>query len=140
MKITKLPKVRTNYQFEAPVLEASRTDEIPEHLRKVRKMLDLNRFLAPNPDNIFLVRVSGDSMIGADIFDGDILVVDRQEKPSNGKIVIAEINGEMAVKYLRIESNGLMLESANSKYKPIEISEYYEFQIQGVVRHVIRDV
>ena len=140
MKITKLPQVRTTYQFEAPVYEAARAADIPVHLRSINKLLDINKYLAPNPEEIFLVKVSGDSMVDAGILDGDILVVDRNEKPVNGKIVIAELNGEMAVKYLRKNKEGVFLISANMNYQPIKIFEFYEFEIQGVVKHVIRDL
>ncbi len=139
MKASKLPQVKTHYKFEAPVVEAKIKKKLPS-LNDVRKLLDLNAYLAPQPENVFLVRVSGESMIDANIFDGDILVVDKSAKPGNGSIVIASLNGEMAVKYFRIINGKAYLISANNKFTPIKISELFHFEIQGVVRHIIRDL
>jgi DNA polymerase V len=139
MKVDKLLNVRTNFKFEAPVVEAKVKKRIT-YDDNSKKLLDLNAFLAPQPENIYLVRVSGESMIDANINDGDILVVDKNEKPRNGLIVIASLNGEMAVKYYKVENEGVFLVSANKKFMPIKISELFEFQIQGVVKHVIRDM
>jgi DNA polymerase V len=139
MKASKLPYVKTNYKFEAPVIEAKIRKKRPL-ANNIRKSLDLNAYLAPDPENIFLVRVSGESMIDANIYDGDILVVDKAAKPGNGKIVIASLNGEMAVKYFRIIDGEAYLISANKKFTPIKINELFRFEIQGVVKHVIRDM
>ena len=57
--------------------------------------LDLNKHLIRNPAATFFVRVSGDSMTGAGINDGDLLIVDRSLEPKNKNVVIAVINGEM---------------------------------------------
>jgi len=65
--------------------------------------LDLNNYLIKNPPATFFVRVSGDSMIGAGIHPGDLLVIDRSLDPSNGKIIITVINGELTVKRLKLE-------------------------------------
>ena len=108
--------------------------------RNIDKLLDLNAYLASDPKNVFLVRVSGESMVDANISDGDILVVDSKEKPVSGKIVIASLNGEMAVKYFIIEKGKAFLVSANKNFLPIQISDLFQFEIQGVVKHVIRDI
>jgi len=79
-------------------------------------------------------------MINENILDGDILVVDRKETPRDGKIVIASLNGEMAVKKFKIIEGKVYLYSANEKFLPIEISGLMEFQIQGVVKHVIHNL
>jgi len=65
--------------------------------------LDLNGLLVRNPAATFMVRVSGDSMIGVGIHDGDILVVDRSETAAHGKIVVAALDGEMTVKRLHLK-------------------------------------
>jgi len=140
MKARKLPIVRTNYKFEAPVVEAAYRNSESSKTDDSNKLLDLNAFLAPYPENIFLVRVSGESMIDANINDGDILVVDSKEKPAIGKIVIASLNGEMAVKYYDIQNGDVYLVSANKRFLPMKISELFEFQIQGVVKHIIRNM
>ena len=63
--------------------------------------LDLNQHLIPHPLAIFFVRVSGNSMVGAGIYEGDLLIVDRSLEPRDGKVVIAVVNGELLVKRLR---------------------------------------
>jgi DNA polymerase V len=99
----------------------------------VKENIDLNKLLVKNRIATFFLRVSGDSMEGGGIYDGDILVVDRSVEPMNGKIVIASINGELTVKKLKKDKNGIFLEALNPKYKMIKITEYLDFRIWGVV-------
>lgn len=103
-------------------------------------ILDLYKFLAPIPKDYFLVKVTGESMINEGIFDGDILIVNRQEEPKTGKVVIASLNGEMAVKIYKVIEGIVYLFSANDNYLPIEIKPFWEFQIQGIVKHVIHKI
>ena len=63
--------------------------------------LNINDYIIKNPLSTYYVKVSGDSMIGAGIFSGDILVVDRSIKASNNRIVVAMVDGDFAVKRLR---------------------------------------
>jgi DNA polymerase V len=95
--------------------------------------LDLNRHLVANPAATFYVRVSGDSMTGAGIHDGDLLIVDRSLEPLPGRVVIAVINGEHTVKRLQREGDRLLLLAENADYAPIEVSELEELRIWGVV-------
>jgi DNA polymerase V len=99
----------------------------------VEKPLDLNDLLIDNPTATFFVRVSGDSMEGARIFDGDVLVVDRSITPSDGSIVVAAVYGEMVVKRLRKYPNKAELISENAAYQPIVISDVDDIYIWGVV-------
>jgi DNA polymerase V len=100
---------------------------------EVKENIDLNKLLVKNRIATFFLRVSGDSMEGGGIFNGDILVVDRSIEPKNGKIVIASINGELTVKKLKKDKNGIFLEALNPKYKMIKITDYHDFRIWGVV-------
>lgn len=79
-------------------------------------------------------------MINESIFSGDLLIVKRNEQPKDGKIVIAALNGEMAVKIYRVMEDGIYLFSANDKFLPIEIKPFWNFEIQGVVKHIIHNV
>jgi DNA polymerase V len=99
--------------------------------------LDLNRHLVRNPAATFFVRVSGDSMVGAGIYNGDLLVVDRSLEPKDGNVVIAVINGELTVKRIRIRKGKIMLEPENKNYPCQEITEDSEFEIWGVVTNAI---
>lgn len=99
----------------------------------VEQPLDLNDLLIENESATFFVRVSGDSMEGARIFDGDILVVDRSIEPKSGHIVVAAVYGELVVKRLKSEGQQLLLISENDEYKPIVIDEVEGCFVWGVV-------
>ncbi len=99
----------------------------------VERPLDLNDLLVDNPTATFFVKVSGDSMEGARIFDGDILVVDRSIEAKSGLIVVAAVYGELVVKRLLKTDLGLSLVSENENYKPIVIDDTEGCYIWGVV-------
>ena len=100
--------------------------------------LDLNRYLIKHPTATFYVRVSGDSMTGAGIQPGTILVVDRQVEAEDGDIVIARINDELCVKRLRVRSGRIWLMPENERFQPIEVIETMDFEVWGRVMHAIR--
>ena len=99
--------------------------------------LDLNKYLIKNPAATYFVRVAGESMLGAGIHSGDLLVVDRSIEPRDKKIVIANINGELTVKRIRIRKNKITLESENADFPSQEIKAGSEFEVWGVVTTVI---
>lgn len=98
--------------------------------------ISLDRFLINNPDSTFILKVSGDSMAGAGILPGDMVLVDRSLSPKNGDIVIAQVDGEWTMKFLKKRGDSLTLVPANEKYKPIKPKR--ELNIAGVVIAVIR--
>lgn len=98
--------------------------------------LSLDRFLINNPDSTFMLKVSGDSMSGAGIMPGDMVLVDRSLQPKNGDIVVAQVDGEWTMKFLRRRGGGIILMPANDKYRPIRPKR--ELNIAGVVTAVIR--
>ena len=100
--------------------------------------LDLNRYLIKHPVATFYVRVSGDSMAGAGIQPGSILVVDRMIEADDGDIVIARIGDELCVKRLRLRRGRIWLMPENEKYQPIEVIESMDFEVWGRVMHSIR--
>lgn len=102
--------------------------------------LDLNEHLVQHPAATFFVRVQGDSMTGAGIENGDLLVVDRAREPKSGAIVIAVVNGELTVKRLRVDAQGVWLVPENPAYAPIEIRDGMDLTLWGVVAHVIRSL
>ena len=102
--------------------------------------LDLNTHLIKHPSATFFVKATGDSMIGAGIHEGDILVVDRSLEPRNGKIIIAAVDGSLTVKRLVKKGKNAMLSPQNSKYKPIKLTENNDIIIWGVVTNVIHKV
>lgn len=102
--------------------------------------VDLNARLAPRPGSTFLVTVKGESMLGAGIHDGDLLVVDRAAEARNGKVVVAALNGELTVKRLEKTAKGLRLLPENPEFQPIPVPKDASFHIWGVVTNVIHKV
>lgn len=102
--------------------------------------IDLNEQLIRNKPATFFMRVSGSSMINAGIFDDDIVIVDRSIKPANGKIVIAVIDGEMLIRRYERTINKLRLIPETPKLATVEVSEFMDFKIWGVVICVIRSL
>jgi DNA polymerase V len=103
----------------------------------MEKRLDLNDYLIKNQASTFLVRVKGNSMINAGIFDGDLLIIDRSIEARDGKIVLGVLNGEFTVKRINKKGKKLFLTPENENFKPIEITEEMDFQIWGVVTYSI---
>lgn len=105
---------------------------------QVENILDINDLVVKNPASTFFVRVSGDSMTGAGIFSGDVLVIDRSKDAKDGLIVVAAVNGELVVKRLSIEGSVHSLVSENDEYEPIVVGEDEECFIWGVVVGSVR--
>ena len=100
--------------------------------------IDLNEQLVRNKPATFFMRVSGDSMTGAGIFNGDVVIVDRSVKASSGKVVIATLNGEMLIRRLEKNFNKLRLIPETPRLAPIDVDlSGAEFSIWGVVTYVI---
>lgn len=100
--------------------------------------IDLNELLIKHPAATFFVRVKGKSMKNAGIRDGDLLVVDRAEEPKNNSIVVALLNGEFTVKRIRIKNKQMYLVPENKHFKETEITDDLDFEIWGIVKHVIK--
>ena len=99
-------------------------------------VISMDEYLISRPDSSFLLQVSGDSMIGEGIKEGDLVIVEKGREPRNGDIVIAEVDGEWTMKYFRKQGKQIVLEAANPKY-PI-IKPKTELKIGGIVTAVIR--
>jgi len=93
--------------------------------------ITLDEYLIPNRASTFLVEVTGDSMEGAGIRAGDLVLVERGRTPKDGDIVIAQIDGAWTMKYLRKKGTRVTLEAANRKYRPITPED--ELTIDAVV-------
>lgn len=99
--------------------------------------LDLNQHLIKHKAATFFVRVSGDSMLGAGIHDGDLLIVDRSLEPKDKSVVVAVVNGEFTVKRIQKQKGEIWLMPENEKYQPMEMKEGSELDVWGVVTNVI---
>jgi DNA polymerase V len=102
----------------------------------IEQGLNLDELLIKHPSATYLVRASGNSMIGAGIFDGDILIIDRALTATTGDIVIASIEGEFTCKYLNIEKQELR--PANPRFPVIKLHNDIDLLIEGVVISSIR--
>ncbi len=100
--------------------------------------LDLNRHVVRNPASTFYARISGDSMEGAGISDGDIVVIDKSLEPKDGSVAVCFIDGEFTLKRILIDKGRLWLQPANPKFKPIEITEENHFVVWGIVTYIIK--
>ena len=100
--------------------------------------ISLEKVLVKNKEATFYAKVSGESMKGAGVNDGDILVIDRSEEVKNNKIAVCYVNGEFTVKRVKIEKDHVYLVPENKKYNPIKITEENELIVWGVVTYVIK--
>lgn len=99
--------------------------------------IDLNQHIVKHPAATFYVRACGDSMVGAGIFNDDLLVIDRSLQASGGQIVLAIVDGDFTVKRLSYRNGRPILCPENDRYRPIIIQEQMDFEIWGVVTHVV---
>lgn len=104
----------------------------------VEEALNVHDLLVKNEVSTFFVRVEGNSMEGAGIYSGDILVIDRSVEPVSGRIVVAVVDGGMVVKRLQKTAIGMVLSSENPDYAPITINEQEGCTVWGVVTGSIR--
>ena len=102
--------------------------------------ISLDKELVKNQESTFYARVSGDSMLGAGLDDGDLLIIDKSLYAENGKIAVCFLDGDFTVKRIVKEKGKLYLKSENKKYKPIEIREENELIIWGIVEYVIKKI
>ncbi len=99
--------------------------------------LNLHEYVVKNPAATYFARASGESMLGAGIHDGDLLVIDRSVDPAPGKAVVAIIDGELTVKYYKRDKGRTLLVPANPNYKPMDITNCEDATIWGVVTYVL---
>jgi DNA polymerase V len=100
--------------------------------------IDLNEQLIKNKPATFFMRVNGNSMITAGIFSNDVVIVDKSIKPTNGKIVIAVVDGEMLIRRYEKTFNKLFLTAESPRVAKIEINETTDFKVWGVVTCILR--
>jgi DNA polymerase V len=105
----------------------------------MERPIDLNEHIIEHPAATFFMRATGESMIGAHIPPGALLVVDKALRPTDGSIVVAVVDGEFTVKRLDINMKEKKLLSENPKFKPIVITEGMQVEIWGVVRAIVID-
>ena len=102
--------------------------------------ISLDKALVKNPDTTFYAKANGQSMKGAGIDDGDIMIIDRSIEPRNNKIAVCLIDGEFTVKRIKKTKEELLLMPENSDFQPIKINEDNQLVIWGIVTYVIKKV
>ena len=102
--------------------------------------ISLDKALVKNPDTTFYAKANGQSMKGAGINDGDIMIIDRSIEPRNNKIAVCLIDGEFTVKRIKKTKEELLLIPENSDFQPIKITEEDQLVIWGIVTYVIKMV
>ncbi|HHC2307096.1 TPA: LexA family protein [Klebsiella pneumoniae] len=107
-----------------------------DHLEKLISLDELFEIRAPH---VYLAKILGDSMQGAGIFSGDLVIVDRSKTARHGDIVIAALNTESVCKRLSIQGDQVVLLAENPKYPPRYVMEGDELVIWGVVNYSVRD-
>lgn len=103
----------------------------------VERFLDLNEYLIKKPAATFFVKVAGDSMKDVGIVSGDLLIIDRSKTAKPNAVVLAVVNGDFTVKRYQKVGDKIFLKPENPNYQPLEITSEMEFEIWGVVIHVI---
>ena len=102
--------------------------------------ISIDQEVVKNAEATFYARVAGESMQGAGLDDGDLLVIDRSKDPQDNNIAVCFIDGEFTVKRLKVEADCMYLMPENSKYNPIRVTEENELIIWGVVTFVVKKV
>ncbi|MCU1724511.1 LexA family protein [Pseudomonas sp. 5P_5.1_Bac1] len=121
------------YSFQVP---AGFPSPAADHIEKHISLDELFEIRAPH---VYLVKIEGDSMQGAGIYSGDLVVVDRSLYAEHGDIVIAALNTEPVCKRLHMRDNVVILMSENPKFPPRHVLEGDELVIWGVVKYSVRD-
>ena len=122
--------------FAVPVLGSIQAGFPSPEEEALCDILSIDEYLITRPEASYLLQVSGDSMSGAGIVEGDLVIVEKGREPKGGDIVIAEVDGEWTMKYFRKQGKEVVLEAANPKYPPIRPRQ--ELKLGGIVTAAIR--
>lgn len=151
-KLKRSPKASGDATVLRPIAALRAPTSVPVFGRSVRAgkptsgdnfqedAVDLGKHLVRDPSCTFVMKVAGWSMRDAGISDGDELVVDRGATPGDGRIVVADIDGELTVKRLKRTTSGWLLQAANPDFADIPVGDKSELSIWGVVTRVLHSV
>lgn len=140
-KLENLLKFKRKTRLKLPLygyrISAGFPSPADDHLEN---SLDLNDYLIERPAATFFVRAAGNSMLGAGIQPGDLLIVDRSKEPKNNCVILATVGGEYTVKRYCKKGSKIILKAENPAYEPLEITAEMEFQVWGVATYVIHSL
>jgi len=100
--------------------------------------ITIDKRITKNSGNCFALKVKGDSMINAGLFEDDVVIVNPQKNAANGDIIIALLGDEATIKRFEVRGNEIFLIPENAKYKPIRVNNREDFSIVGKVVGIIR--
>ncbi len=120
-------------RHELPLADSTVPAGFPSPTDDSCETFDIAAHIVRRPESTFFMRVAGDSMVGAGIFDGDLLIVDRSLEPASGDIVVAIIDSEFTVKRFCRNISVIELVPENPKYRKITLCEGMDFEIWGIV-------
>lgn len=126
--------------FELPLMNMSVRAGVPDAIDPqtwTKETFTLEGFLFGKPSNSVVIRVKGDSMRDAGIFDGDFAVVERSQTAYSGQFVVAAVDGEFTLKELKYENQRPVLMAHNPKYAPIHPKA--DLTIFGIVQGIVRN-
>lgn len=130
----------TSSQVELPFADTGIRAGFPSPAQDFMEYgLDLNQELIRHQASTFIARVKGDSMKGAGIYDGDMLVIDKSLAPFDGAMAVCYVDGEFTLKFIKVNKNGLWLIPANETFHPIRITDQNNFLIWGIVTYSIHN-
>jgi len=136
--VTSVHEAGTSTEYELPLAEVSVQAGFPSPAEDyVEDRIDLNEELIEHPAATYFVRASGRSMVDAGIHDGDILVVDRAVEPDDGHVVVAAVDGELAVKRLRRADGEVWLAAENENFEDLPVTALNDVTVWGVVTHAV---
>lgn len=127
--------------IEIPLFEATVQAGEPSYVSEFfESTINLSQELIPNPKASFCVRVNGQSMLGAGIESGDLLIVDKEREAEHNQIILAVINGDYTVKRLLMSNGEVYLKPENPDFEPLKVTTFMDFRIWGVVTGIIKKV
>ncbi len=132
----KIGKLIPGDSFNSIPLLGSIKAGFPSNVEEISNSLSIENYLIKDKEETYLLEVDGDSMIDAHIKDGDIVIAQKANTANNDEIVIAQIDGEFTMKYLKKDGDKLWLQPANKLFKPMYPK--YQFEIIAVIKGVIR--
>lgn len=126
--------------FELPLMDMHVRAGVPDAIDPqtwAKETFTLEGFLFGKPSNSVVIRIRGDSMCDAGIFDGDFAVVERSQTARGGQFVIADVDGEFTLKELKYVNQRPVLIAHNPKYPPIHPKT--DLTIFGIVQGIVRN-
>ena len=126
----------TSQSFAIPMVGSVKAGFPSPEEEALCDIMSMDEYLITKPESSFLLKVSGDSMIGEGIMEGDLVIIEKGRTPKNGDVVIAEVDGDWTMKYFHKKGKHIVLEAANPKYP--DITARTELRIGGVVTAVVR--